>query len=293
MIIGVVHPGMMGAAIGAQLAEAGHRVHWCAAGRSSRTADRARAAGLRPLGSLAELVAGSEVVLSLCPPANAGELAEQIARCGFDGLFVEANAIEPARTVAIAKLLTDVGATVVDGSVIGPPPGGDRRARLYLSGPPVAVDTVHRLFAGSQAEPRNIDGRIGSASALKMAYGSFQKISRALAAVSHALADDFGVGEHLLAEARDLGDNALIDRPFVSTVAPRAWRWAPEMDEVAATLRAAGLPDSLATGGSEVFHHWDADKDAWDIDPDTALRHLRGNDGDGGGSDDDSGSTAR
>lgn len=276
MIIGLLHPGMMGAAIGGQLAEAGHRVNWCAASRSARTAERAKAAGLRPLGSLAELLTGSEVVFSLCPPANAGELAEQIAACHFSGLFVEANAIDPARTTAIAELLTSTGATVVDASVIGPPPGGDRQARMYLSGPPVAVDTVHRLFAGSQAEPRRIDDRIGSASALKMAFGSFQKIGRALAAVSHALADDFGVTEHLLAEARGLGGNALMDREYVTTVAPRAWRWAPEMDEVAATLRAVGLPDGLATGAAEVFHRWDDDKDAWRLDADTALDHLRG-----------------
>jgi 3-hydroxyisobutyrate dehydrogenase-like beta-hydroxyacid dehydrogenase len=275
VIIGLLHPGMMGAAVGGQLAQSGHRVNWCPAGRSPATADRAQAAGLRPVGSLAELLAGSEVVFSLCPPANAEHLARQIAEHRFNGLFVEANAIQPARMTHIAALVTAAGATVVDGSVIGPPPSGERTARMYLSGPPVAVDTVQRLLVGSQTEPRRVDDRIGAASALKMAYGSFQKISRALAAVSHALADDFGVGEHLLAEARDMHGTALADRATVPSVAARAWRWAPEMDEVAATLRDAGLPDVLAAGASEVFHRWDTDKDQWDIDPDTALRHLR------------------
>jgi 3-hydroxyisobutyrate dehydrogenase-like beta-hydroxyacid dehydrogenase len=175
----------------------------------------------------------------------------------------------------IDELVRSAGATVVDGAIIGPPPGGDRRARVYLSGPPDAVDAVHRLLSGSQAEPRRIDDRIGSASALKMAYGSFQKISRALAAVSHALADEFGVTEQLTAEAVNLGRNALADRDAVAGVAPRAWRWEPEMREVAEALRAVGLPAELAVAGAEVFERWTPDKDNWDLDTDTALAHLR------------------
>jgi 3-hydroxyisobutyrate dehydrogenase-like beta-hydroxyacid dehydrogenase len=265
----------MGAAIGAQLVAAGHRVHWCSAGRSERTTARAREAGLHTVGSVAEMLAGSEVVFSICPPAAAAQLAGRIAAHRFDGLFVEANAIDPTRMRTIDELVRSAGATVVDGAIIGPPPGGDRRARVYLSGPPDAVDAVHRLLSGSQAEPRRIDDRIGSASALKMAYGSFQKISRALAAVSHALADEFGVTEQLTAEAVNLGRNALADRDAVAGVAPRAWRWEPEMREVAEALRAVGLPAELAVAGAEVFERWTPDKDNWDLDTDTALAHLR------------------
>lgn len=279
MIIGLLHPGMMGAAVGAQLVEGGHRVTWCPAGRSEATATRAKTAGLRPVGSLTELLAGSEVVLSICPPAGASDVAEEIARTGFNGIFVEGNAINPARCNGIATRLHAIGATVVDGSIIGPPPGVtdgvERRARVYLSGPRAAVDTVVQLLSGGLIEPRRIDERIGSASALKMAYGSFQKSSRALAAVCHALADEHGVTEHLLAEARALGGNALANRDAAAIAAPVGWRWAPEMDEVAESLRSAGLPDALATGAAHVLRRWDPDKDDFDIDTDTALRHLR------------------
>jgi 3-hydroxyisobutyrate dehydrogenase-like beta-hydroxyacid dehydrogenase len=275
VIIGVLHPGQMGAAIGAQLVGAGHRVLWCPAGRSERTDGRARAAGLRTVGSVAEMLAGSEVVFSICPPAAAEQLAGRIAAHRFAGLFVEANAINPARMGTIGERVRAGGATVVDGAIIGPPPSADRRTRVYLSGPPGAVDAVHQLLSGSQAEPRRIDDRIGSASALKMAYGSFQKISRALAAVSHALADEFGVTEHLAAEATALGRNALAERDVVAGVAPRAWRWEPEMREVAESLRAAGLPPELAVAGAEVLGRWTRDKDDWDLDTETALAHLR------------------
>jgi 3-hydroxyisobutyrate dehydrogenase-like beta-hydroxyacid dehydrogenase len=277
VIIGLLHPGMMGAAVGAQLVEAGHRVCWDPTGRSPRTVARAAAAGLTAVASFGELVADSDVVFSICPPANASDVAEQVAAHGFTGLYVEANAINPARMTSIAALLRAAGADAVDGAIIGAPPGGDRPARVYLSGPAEAVDTVVGLLAGTQAQPRPIDERIGSASALKMAYGSFQKSSRALAAVSHALADHFGVTPQLIAEADGMSGNALAGRSYFPGVAASAWRWAPEMDEVAESLRTAGLPDALALGAANVFRRWDADKDDVDLDADTALRHLRVN----------------
>jgi 3-hydroxyisobutyrate dehydrogenase-like beta-hydroxyacid dehydrogenase len=268
---------MMGAGVGAQLVEAGHDVRWHSTGRSQRTTDRADAAGLRAMESLAELLADSDVVFSICPPANASDVAEQVAAHGFTGLYVEANAINPARMTSIAALLTNAGATVLDGCIIGAPPGSsDRVARVYLSGPGDAVATAVGLLTGTLAEPRAIDERIGSASALKMAYGSFQKASRALAAVSHALADDFDVTSHLAAEAEAMRGNALAERASFGGAAASGWRWAPEMDEVAESLRTAGLPDALATGAANVFRRWDADKDDHELDADTALRHLRG-----------------
>lgn len=279
MIVGLLHPGMMGAAIGAQLVEGGHRVTWCPAGRSEATVARAKAAGLRPVGSFTELLAGSEVVFSICPPAFASDVADEIAKTGFTGVFVECNAINPARANGIAARVGAGGATVVDGGIIGGPPhvadGVEQRTRVYLSGPTAAVDTVSQLLTGGLVDPRRIDERIGSASALKMAYGSFQKTSRALAAVSHALADDFGVTSYLMAEAQTLGRNALAGRDAFPSVAARGWRWAPEMDEVAESLRSAGLPDALATGAAHVFRRWDDDKDDLSLDPETALRHLR------------------
>lgn len=276
MLIGLLHPGMMGAAIGAQLTAAGHDVAWCPAGRSARTVKRAAEAGLRAVDTLAELLAAAETVLSVVPPANADEVAREVGEAGFSGVYVDANAISPHRMAGISADLTDAtGATVVDGAIIGPPPGGSATARIYLSGPAGAVDGVYALFEGGAAQPRRVGERIGTASALKMAYGSFQKASRALAAVSHALADDYGVTEQLLAEAADLGANALGDRAYFPGAAARAWRWAPEMAEAAESFRALGLPDDLALGAAEVFRRWAGDKDAWEQSPEDALWHLR------------------
>ncbi len=274
MTVGLLHPGRMGSAIGAAMADGGHRVLWCPAGRSAGSARRAEQVGLTPTADLAELLAASEVVFSICPPAAAEDLAGEVADTGFTGVFVEANAISPHRMTAIARRFSATGATVLDGSIIGPPPSAAHPARVYLAGPADSVELASGLLAGSSAEPVSLGERIGQASGLKMAYGSFQKTSRALAAVSHAMADDYGVTDHLLAEARRLDGNALLDRDHFPSAAARAWRWAPEMLEAAESARALGLPDALATGSAEVMSRWAADRDDFDLDPATALRHL-------------------
>jgi hypothetical protein len=61
---------------------------------------------------------------------------------------------------------------------------------------------------------------------------------------------------------------------YLPSAAARAWRWAPEMLEVAATARALGLPDALATGSAEVMARWADDQDEFDLDLPTTLRHL-------------------
>src|SRR5262245_15494812 len=123
----------MGAAVARQAMRAGARVFWCPAGRSEATARRARQAGIEAVDDLAALARQCRTVISLCPPAAAEQVAEQVAEsvrgAGFDGTFVEANAISPRRMMAIGDLLATAGLQVVDACVIGPPPWEAEPAR--------------------------------------------------------------------------------------------------------------------------------------------------------------------
>src|SRR4051794_15425332 len=101
--VGILHPGAMGAAVGAALVDSGHDLVWASAGRSAATAGRA--AAFRDAGTVEALLAASEVVLSICPPAAALDVARQAS--GFGGLYVDANAIAPATATAIAALIGD------------------------------------------------------------------------------------------------------------------------------------------------------------------------------------------
>ena len=87
--IGLLHPGEMGAAVGKCLAGAGHRVLWVPEGRSAATRERAAEAGLDGCGR-AEMAARSAIIISVCPPHAALDVARQVA--GFRGLYLDANA---------------------------------------------------------------------------------------------------------------------------------------------------------------------------------------------------------
>lgn len=270
----LLHPGAMGSAVAAQAVAAGHQVLWVPEGRGEATHRRAKEAGATACDSLAEALERSEIVLSICPPQAAEDVAATVADLAFDGVYVDANAINPQRTRRIAEAIRP-GATVLDGAIFGPPPGVQRTARLYLAGDVPAVERVEPLFKGTALHVRRASGEVGSASALKMAFASYQKAARTLAGVAHALADAHGVGDQLTAEAEVMASNILSDPDYLPSVAARAWRWAPEMGDIADTLRAAGLPTDMAEAAVAVMARWENDKDRYDLDLADVLAHLR------------------
>ena len=234
--IGLLFPGEMGAAVGAA---ARGDVLWASEGRSVETA--ARAVGFRDLGSLGALVAESEIILSICPPAIAEDVAGQVAAAGFDGLYVEANAIAPRRAERIAS---ELGLRVVDGGIVA-----KSAIDLYLSGANEDVQRVGALFEGTDVHALPLPGGIGAASALKMAFGGWNKIGVLLAAQAHAIAAAYGVDEALAAEG--------VPTDSVLRAGPKAWRWAAEMQEIADTCAALGLPDGLGRAAAEICARWD------------------------------------
>jgi len=245
--VGLLHPGEMGAALGAALRARGASVLWASESRSAATAARAQEAGFEDVGSVAELLRRSEVLLSICPPHAALEVAVAVA--GYAGLYVDANAVSPETARAIAA---SVGARCVDGSVVGPPPRGGASTRLYLSGPEASL--VAALFAGTPVDARIVAGEIGAASAVKMAYAAWTKGTAALLLGIRALAQAEDVERALLDEWR-LSLPGLEDQSnrAARTAGVKGWRWVGEMEEIAATFAAAGLPDGFHLAAAEIF----------------------------------------
>lgn len=273
--IGVLHPGRLGAAFAARAAETkGTRVLWCPAGRTQATHERARQAGLESVEELGELLEAAEVVLSICPPAAAQHVANQVAESGYRGLYVEANPTSPQRCERIAERLRIGGARVVDGAIFGPPPQQNVPAALYLAGEAVDTETVATLFDGTPVEVIKLDDEIGSASALKMAHASYQKTIHVVSAVAHALAARHGVTKHLLTEAAHTTHDALAEPDRLVNVAASAWRWAPELHEIADTLEANRLPADFALDAATVLLRWHGDKDDPDLSLETVLARL-------------------
>ncbi|GAA3377852.1 hypothetical protein GCM10020367_55180 [Streptomyces sannanensis] len=257
--VGLLHPGSMGAAFGAQLRAREIPVLWCPEGRSAATRRRAEHAGLEA-DTLPSLLARSGIVISLCPPAAAEAVAAEVAACGVAGtVYVEANAIAPQRMRRIAGLLRN--ACVVDGAVVGSPPVGGKKPTLYLSGPAEQTSRVETLFTGTDVLTRRLGHDTGKASALKLAYSSYQKASRVLAAIAYGAADAHGVGDELLAIAAKRPGSYLSETDYIPKTAARAWRWGPELTDAAALLADAGIPAEIIDGAVHTLAHWDEERD--------------------------------
>ena len=155
--VAVLHPGEMGSAVGAALVETGAEVGWRSAGRGAASRRRADDAGLLEVDDLE----GCDVVLSVCPPGAAVDVARSVA--GFHGVYVDANAVSPATAEAVATAVEAGGATYVDGGIIGPPPREPGTTRLYLSGD--RAGEVARLFVDSRLEPGVVEAGRFAASA--------------------------------------------------------------------------------------------------------------------------------
>jgi 3-hydroxyisobutyrate dehydrogenase-like beta-hydroxyacid dehydrogenase len=248
MAVGLLHPGEMGAVVGENLLAAGHHVVWASAGRSSETRERAELAGLEDVGTVEEVARRSEVILSVCPPHAALEVARSVA--GFDGIYVDANAVSPAT-------VREIGGRFVDGGIIGPPPLEPGTTRLYLAG--ADADTVAALFEHTALEPRVISDEPGAASALKMAYAAWTKGTAAMLLAIRALARAENVEEQLLEEWR-LSLPDLVERSgsAARSADRKGWRWVAEMEEIASTFAAAGLPEGFHRAAAEVFRRVEA-----------------------------------
>ncbi|WP_308282670.1 DUF1932 domain-containing protein [Pseudonocardia nigra] len=253
-VIGVLHPGAMGAALGAALKPRAGGVIWAAAGRSVTTSKRAELADLIGVPDVAELARRAHVIISICPPHAARDVAEQVAAALADRpdrpLYVDANAVSPATVNGIGELL---GADrVVDGAVIGPPAWEPGRTTLWLSG--AAAETVAGLFTGSPFTAEVLGAELGASSALKACFALQSKAMPAVWLAIAAAAQAHGVEDALRDQlAREGVDYAAAVDTVTARAGAKAWRWAGEMDEAADAMAAVGVPDGFSRAAAAIY----------------------------------------
>ena len=235
MIVGLLHPGEMGAAVGRVLQANGHEVLWASEGRSDATRERAQT--FRDAGTVSALADQAELILSICPPHAAVDVARAVE--GFAGTYVDANAISPMRAQEIAAIQPQF----VDGGIVGGPPD-EPGTTLYLSGSGAAAVAV--LFLGSNLQPR-----VGAnASALKMAYAAWSKGTAAMLLAIRDVARYFEVEEEWRMSVPELLER--LERAEGSAAA-KGWRWIGEMEEIGDTFTAAGQPDGFHRAAAKVY----------------------------------------
>jgi len=226
----------MGSAVGGSLLRGGARVVATVAGRSRRTEQLARAAGLELLPALRDVVESTDVVLSIVPPDQAEVVAADLSG---SRLLVDLNPVSPDTARRISS--------EVDGSISGPPPHEPGTTRIYLSGPR-ATEVAALPFDGVQVVVVGADD--GLASAVKMSTASVYKGSVALLAQALRAADRYGVLDHVL---DDLGESASGAGRRIARAAVKADRYVGEMHEISAAQAAAGLEPALFEAMASVY----------------------------------------
>jgi len=250
--IGFLHPGAMGVSLAATAQNTGHTAYWVSEGRSPDTYERAAKNSLVETQTLEELCDRCSVIICVCPPRAATEVAEQVLTCSFKGIYADVNAISPQRAKRIGQLMNDAGVEFVDGGIIGGPAWKPDTTWLYLSGR--AADQVAACFAGGPLATEVIGDDIGKASALKMCFAANTKGTTALLCAIVAAAEEMGVRKELEKQwSRHGSEYAQNTLASISRVTAKAWRFSGEMEEIASTLEAAGLPSGFHLAACDIY----------------------------------------
>ena len=264
--IGFLHPGAMGVSLAATALNSGHKTYWASAQLSMNTRFRAAKHGLVEVLNIVALCDRSSVIISVCPPHAATDVAESICNCSFKGIYVDVNAISPQRVAQIEQAMLAAGVDFVDGGIIGPPAWTPDRTWLYLSGP--SADKVSRCFSNGPLEVEVMSGEAGRASALKMCFAANSKGSTALLCAIMATADELGVREELETQwSRHGSDFALSTANRIRKATQKAWRFSGEMEEISSTFQSVGLPQGFHLAASDIYQRLAAFKDAEQTPP--------------------------
>ncbi|HTD91288.1 MAG TPA: DUF1932 domain-containing protein [Burkholderiales bacterium] len=253
--IGITSTGDMGQGVAMCIKALGFNVCMATDGRSPRTRALGEKAGLTDCGSLENLVKTCDMVLSVLDPGaavtNARAIAAACKAANRKIVFVECNAIAPQTMHEITDIMTAVGCTAVDAGIIGPPPRNGAKQRFYVSGPHAHL--MNRINS-AQINVRIAGEKIGDASAVKMCYAALTKGSIALGTELLIAARKLGVDQVLEAEFK--GSQAELHQSVLTRsagMAFKAYRWVPEMYEIAKTFEGAGMTPRILQGAADLY----------------------------------------
>jgi len=253
-IVAIVAQGTMGAGLAKRLCDRGVEVLTSLAGRSAGSQARAAAAGMKAVQP--EELMRAQFLLSILPPASAlpfaVSMASALRAAPSKPMFVDCNAVSPDTVRSIAAALQGSGAAFVDVGIIGLPPSTDYPGpRLYAAGAPARELCVLNDYGLSVCP---LEGPIGTASALKMAYGGITKGLIAVASSMILGASRTGVAaalkQELAASASPLF--ASLSRG-VPDMLPKAYRWIAEMQQIQDFVGSDAAAREIYSGAEHLY----------------------------------------
>jgi L-threonate 2-dehydrogenase len=177
----------------------------------------------------------AQFLLSILPPASALpfalSLAPTLRSAVRQPVFVDCNAVSPRTLQSIADSLRDTGVRFVDVGIIGLPPREDYAGPcLYAAGANAGELSVLNEYG---LNVRRLEGPIGTASALKMAYAGITKGLIAVASSMILSAGRAGVADALEHELASSAPTLLASLSRgVPDMLPKAYRWVEEMRQI-------------------------------------------------------------
>ncbi|KAL2838447.1 6-phosphogluconate dehydrogenase [Aspergillus pseudoustus] len=267
LVIGILSIGDMGVGIGSLLISHGYKVATFAEDRSEHTRERAKSSGIELLPSIPALASTATCILSIVPPRDALVTAKRVADSTPTEAntrktplyYLDLNAVAPSHAHQVESLFTsNPNIIFIDGGIIGGPPNPESDAPTGWSRPSIVVSGPTKLPYTHLAQTLNIDHiaeTIGPASGLKMCFASTTKGFTAIAIQTLVTADSMGVYpqlRHYLEKHNKLG-LAAADRGLVG-MAPKAYRWVNEMQQIGRTMEEeGGFSSGLFDGVAEVY----------------------------------------
>ena len=257
VVVAVIAPGAMGAAVGKRLVDHGARVLTSLKGRSSETQARAKAAGMAAAAD--EDIARSDFILSILPPVDALALAERfvtaLTASNAKPVYVDCNAINPKTVERVAAVIAPTECPFVDAGIIGQPPKpGDAGPRIYASGPAAPRVAALRDYG---LDIRVLAGEPSAASALKMSYAGITKGTQAIGAAMMLAATRAGSADDLFAELQSSQKEMFgwLKRQL-GMMPPKAYRWVAEMHEIAGFVGDDPAARELYEGAAEFYERF-------------------------------------
>ncbi|WP_426187487.1 NAD(P)-dependent oxidoreductase [Microbacterium sp. TWP3-1-2b2] len=222
--IGFIGLGVMGRPMAVNLIAAGHRVVGTA--RSASTLERAAAAGIPVADTVAEAIAGADVVITMLPDSpdvehvalGPGGILENIAA---DAVYIDMSTISPDVARAVARRFVDAGHPALDAPVSGGEAGAIEGVLSIMIGGDAGTIEAQRGVLEAMGSTITHVGPTGAGQVVKAANqlvvaAHLQALAEAVTFLESQGAD---VETALAAISRGLGGSTVIDRKSPAVLA--------------------------------------------------------------------------
>ena len=252
--VAILSPGDMGSNVGRALREDGLEVITCLDGRSDRTRELAEVAGIVDVSPLDEMLAASDIVLSILVPERAVDVARDVAgwirTSGKPLAFADCNPVSPKTAMLMADIVDGAGGRYIDAGIIGSPPGRGEPPRFYASGP---NEQLLAQLDGRGISVPTMGGENGRASSIKMCYASLSKGAMSLYTNALVTAWNLGIFDEFIGEMSSSQEAVLRGMQGVNGLGAKAFRWIEEMEQISATFDAAGATPHMHKGAADTY----------------------------------------